>query len=237
VSRFVLVHGAFSGGWYWQPLVPELEARGHTVEAIDLPGHGEDRTPPEQVTLDAYGEAVAEVLRAGEPAVLVGHSMGGMVVTQAAAKARDRVDRLIYLTAFLPRDGQSLQMLASYPESDDAVQRNLVVEPPVGWLTPEGAAEALYSRCSAEQIAWAVPLGQPQPLAPLSDPVQLAGGIDEIDRYYVCCTEDNAISIALQRRMIADSPCKEVAEIVADHSPFLSATVELAGVLDRLARA
>jgi pimeloyl-ACP methyl ester carboxylesterase len=237
VSRFVLVHGAFSGSWYWQPLIPELEARGHTVEAIDLPGHGEDRTPPEKVTLDAYGEAVAEALRAGEPAVLVGHSMGGMVVTQAAAKARDHVDRLIYLTAFLPRDGQSLQMLASYPESDDAVQRNLVVEPPVAWLTPEGAAEALYSRCSAEQIAWAVPLGQPQPLAPLNDPVQLAGGIDEIDRYYVCCTEDNAISIALQRRMIADSPCKEVVEIVADHSPFLSATVELAGALDRLARA
>ncbi len=236
MSRFVLVHGAFSGSWYWQPLVPELQARGHTVEAIDLPGHGEDRTPPEAVTLEAYGEAVAELLRAGEPAVLVGHSMGGMVVTQAAAKARDHVDRLIYLTAFLPRDGQSLQELAGYPESDDAVQRNLVVEPPVGWLTAEATAEALYSRCSAEQIAWAVPLGQPQPLAPLGDAVELAGGIDEIDRYYVCCTEDKAISIALQRRMIADSPCNEVVEIVADHSPFLSATVELAGVLDRLAR-
>ena len=237
MSRFLLVHGAFSGRWYWEPLVPELEARGHAVETIDLPGHGEDKTPAEEITLDAYGERVAAALRDGEPAVLVGHSMGGMVVTQAAAKAREYVDRLIYVTAFLPRDGQSLQSLASSAEADDAVQRNMVVEPPVAWLTPEGTAEALYSRCSAEQIAWAVPLGQPQPLAPLAEPVQLDGGIDEIDRYYVCCTEDQAISIALQRRMLAESPCKDVVEIVADHSPFLSATVELADALDRFARA
>lgn len=237
MSRFLLVHGAFSGSWYWQPLVAPLQARGHAVETIDLPGHGEDRTPAEEVTLDAYAQAVATALAAGEPAVLVGHSMGGMVVTAAAAKAREHVERLIYLTAFLPREGQSLQMLASYAESDDAVQRNMVVEPPVAWLTPEGAAEALYSRCSAEQIAWAVPLNQPQPLAPMGEPVQLGGGIDEIDRYYVSCTEDRAISPALQRRMVADSPCKEFVEIVADHSPFLSATAELADVLDRLARA
>ena len=77
---------AFSGGWYWQPLVPELEARGHTVEAIDLPGHGEDRTPPERARLDTYCELIAEALRAGEAAVLVGHSTGGIVVTQAAAR-------------------------------------------------------------------------------------------------------------------------------------------------------
>jgi len=237
MSRFVLVHGAFSGSWYWNPVVSELEARGHTVEAIDLPGHGSDQTPPEEVTLGSYAEAVAAVLRAGEPAVLVGHSMGGMVVTQAAAKARAHVERLIYVTAFLPRDGESLQSLATSAEADDAVQRNMIVEPPVARISDEGAAEAFYSRCSEEQIAWALPLGQPQPLAPLGDPVRLDGGIDEIDRYYVRCTEDRAISIALQRRMSTDSPCKAVVEIVADHSPFFSATTELVEALDRFARA
>ena len=169
--------------------------------------------------------------------MLVGHSMGGIVVTQAAAKARSHVERLIYVTAFLPRDGESLQSLATSEEADDAVQRNMVVEPPVARISDEGAAEAFYSRCSQEQIAWALPLGQPQPLAPLGEPVRLDGGIDEIDRYYIRCTEDRAISIALQRQMSTDSPCREVVEIVADHSPFLSAGAELVDALDRFARA
>jgi pimeloyl-ACP methyl ester carboxylesterase len=238
VSRFLLVHGAFSGRWYWEPLTEELEARGHTVEAIDLPGHGQDPTPVERVTLDAYAERVAQALRAGDPAVLVGHSMGGMVVTQAAAKARDRVDRLIYLTAFLPRDGQSLIALTELPEGhSDGVQANLVVEPPVASLPPQAQADVLYSGCSPEQVAWAVAQGQPQALAPLGDPVELGGGIDEIDRYYVHCTEDRAIPIALQRRMSTESPCRDAAELATGHSPFLSMTGELAAILDRFARA
>jgi pimeloyl-ACP methyl ester carboxylesterase len=84
--RIVLVHGAFGGAWCWEPVLPGLRAAGHTVEAIDLPGHGEDKTPVAEVTLDAYADRVCGVLAAGPPAVLVGHSMGGVVVTQAAAR-------------------------------------------------------------------------------------------------------------------------------------------------------
>ncbi|HVW18182.1 MAG TPA: alpha/beta fold hydrolase [Solirubrobacteraceae bacterium] len=238
MSRFLLVHGAFSGKWYWERFAPELEARGHAVEAIDLPGHGEDRTPPEEVTLDAYGERVAQALRAGEPAVLVGHSMGGMAITQGAAKAPESVDRLVYVTAFLPRDGDSLQALTRLPEgADDGVQANLVVEPPVASLRPAALAEVLYGRCTAEQVEWAVARNQPQPLAPFADPVRIGGALDDVDRYYVRCTEDRAIPIALQRRMSTDTPCREVVEIETDHSPFLSATSELADALDRFARA
>ncbi len=238
MARFLLVHGAFSGKWYWEPLIPELEAWGHTVEAIDLPGHGNDTTPVEQVTLAAYAERVAQALRDGDPAVLVGHSMGGIPVTQAAAKARDHVARLIYITAFLPRDGQSLMSLTALPEAEgDGVQANVVVEPPLVMLPAEAQANVLYSDCSTEPIAWAVPQGQPQALAPLGEPVALDGGIDEIDCYYVCCTEDRALPIALQRRMSTETPCREVVELACGHSPFFSATTELAAILDRFARA
>jgi pimeloyl-ACP methyl ester carboxylesterase len=238
VARFLLVHGAFSGKWYWEPLIPELEARGHTVEAIDLPGHGEDRTPIEHVTLEAYAERVTQALRADGPAILVGHSMGGIPVTQAAAKARDHVDRLIYITAFLPRDGQSLMSLAALPEGQgDGVQANLVIEPPIATLPPQAQADVLYSGCSPEQIAWAVPHGQPQALAPLGEPVALDGGIDDIDCYYVLCTEDRAIPIALQRLMSTETPCREVVELACGHSPFFSATTEVAAILDGFARA
>jgi pimeloyl-ACP methyl ester carboxylesterase len=238
MSRFVLVHGAFCGAWCWEPLVAELEGLGHSVEAIDLPGHGEDTTPIDQVTLDLYAERVAETLAAGEPAVLVGHSMGGVVITQTAARAREHVDRLVYCCAFLPRDGESLKSLADKPEgAADLVQANLVLAPPVATLAPEAAREAFYELCTAEQAEWGLEHRQPQPIAPFVTPVDLDGGVDEIDRYYVLCTEDKAILPALQRRMSTESPCVEVAELESDHSPFLCRTNELAAILDRFANA
>ncbi|HWB21511.1 MAG TPA: alpha/beta fold hydrolase [Gaiellaceae bacterium] len=238
MSRFVLVHGAFCGAWCWEPLVGELEALGHSVDAIDLPGHGEDTTPLDEVTLDLYAERVAETLAAGEPAVLVGHSMGGVVITQTAARAREHVDRLVYCCAFLPRDGESLKSLADKPEgAADLVQANLVLAPPVATLSPEAAREAFYELCTPEQAQWGLDHRQPQPIAPFMTPVDLDGGVDEIDRYYVLCTEDKAIPPPLQRRMSTESPCVEVAELEADHSPFLSKTSELAAILDRFANA
>jgi pimeloyl-ACP methyl ester carboxylesterase len=164
--------------------------------------------------------------------------MGGVVITQGAAKAREHVDRLVYCCAFLPRDGESLKSLADKPEgAADLVQKNMILAPPVATLPPEAAREAFYELCTTEQADWGLEHRQPQPIAPFVTPVDLAGGIDEIDRYYVLCTKDKAIPPALQRRMTAESPCVEVAELEADHSPFLSKTSELAAILDRFAAA
>ena len=85
MARFVLVHGAFGGAWCWQPVVGALEAAGHTADALDLPGGGDDRTPVEEITLEACADRVRETLGSRpEDAVLVAHSMGGVVATQAA---------------------------------------------------------------------------------------------------------------------------------------------------------
>ncbi len=80
MATYVLVHGAFHGAWCWTKLTPELEARGHRAVAFDLPGGGEDKTPIEQVTLDAYVERVVEtVAQESERVILVGHSLGGII--------------------------------------------------------------------------------------------------------------------------------------------------------------
>src|SRR6201990_523636 len=115
MARIVLVHGAFGGAWSWEPVIPGLEEAGHTVQAIDLPGSGEDHTPVAGVTLDGYTERVWQALASGPPAVLVGHSMGGVVVTQAAARTPEQVERLVYVAAFAPADGQSLLDPTSLP--------------------------------------------------------------------------------------------------------------------------
>jgi pimeloyl-ACP methyl ester carboxylesterase len=235
VARFVLVHGAFHGAWCWEFVVPRLESQGHSVVAIDLPGCGADETPAEEVTLASCSERVADTLRAGEPAVLVGHSMGGVVVTQAAALARESIDRLVYVCAFLPREGESLQSLAGTPEgAGDLIQAHMVIEPPVAILPPEGARLACYGTCSPQRADWAIERIGPQPLAPMGTPVSLAGE-DGLDRHYVLTTQDRALPPALQRKMSHDTPCREIAELGCDHSPFLSATDELVALLHRFA--
>ena len=70
----------------------------------------------------------------------------------------------------------------------------------------------------------------------MTTPVVLGGALDPIDRRYVLTTQDKAIPPALQRKMSHDNPCREIAEISSDHSPFLSATGELAALLHRFAR-
>jgi pimeloyl-ACP methyl ester carboxylesterase len=240
MARFVLVHGAFHGAWCWEPLVAELSGTyGHAVTTFDLPGHGDDQTPVAEVTLDAYAQRICDALaEEPEPAVLVGHSMGGVAVTQAAARCPERIARLIYVAAFLPGDGQSLVDLTKLPEgAGDMVQENMVVEgePPVATMPAEAAREAFYGRCSPQQAAWAVEKLRPQPLAPFVTPVELEGQHEGRPRAYVVSTDDRAVPTALQRRFVADNPDLDAVELEADHSPFLSATTELATALDRFA--
>ncbi len=113
MTTFALIHGAAHGGWCWDKVVPLLQAEGHSVEAPDLPGHGKDKTPISQVTLQAYTDRVCQVLDAQpEPVVLVGHSMGGVVIAQATESRPDKIRTLVYLTAVLAPSGvSSLQLL------------------------------------------------------------------------------------------------------------------------------
>lgn len=240
MARFVLVHGAFSGAWCWEPVAEELRSRGHTAVAIDLPGSGEDQTPVEEVTLDAYAKRICSALgETDERAVLVGHSMGGVAITQAAGHCPGRIALLVYVAAFMPREGQSLMDLTQLPEGEgDQVQANLVVEgdPPVATLPERARRDALYKSCDDEQAAWAAARMRPQPVAPFTTPVSIGDPrAHALRRAYVICNQDRAIPPALQRRMVSETPCDAVIELDTDHSPWLSATSELVATLDRLA--
>jgi pimeloyl-ACP methyl ester carboxylesterase len=110
MATFVLVHGAFHGGWCWYKIVPLLEAKGHRVLAPDLPGLGDDHTPLADLSLAAWTDSVAAKLHVlGTPVILVGHSRGGIVISEVAERVPEHVSALVYLTAFLVSDGESLQ--------------------------------------------------------------------------------------------------------------------------------
>jgi pimeloyl-ACP methyl ester carboxylesterase len=228
MARFVLVHGAFAGGWIWGPLGERLEAAGHSVEAPDL--------PLDEVALEAQVRRLAGVLdERPEPAIVVASSMGGVVATQVAARAPDRFARLVYSAAFVPQDGQSLIDLTRLPEGrDDQTQANLVVEgdPPMAWVPDEITRRTAFACCSDEVAAWALERRRPQAVAPFGEPVDLTGfRFDTIPSTYVLCKRDQSIPPALQRRMLTAAGCTDVVELDTDHVPQLSATAELAELL------
>ena len=107
MSTYLLVHGAWHGAWCWQRVTPRLQAQGHTVLSPDLPGSGEDKTPIQDVTLKAYADRICAVIDGvPEPVVLVGHSLGGMTITQSAEYRPDKIKVLVYVCAFLLRNGE-----------------------------------------------------------------------------------------------------------------------------------
>jgi pimeloyl-ACP methyl ester carboxylesterase len=244
MARFVLVHGAMGNASVWPPsFIAGLEAKGHTVEAFDLPAQGADPTPKEDVTLQMYADRTVQQLRSRpEPAVLVGHSMGGMVVTQAAddfVAAGGELAQVVYLTAFLPRNGQSLLDLAGSPENaGDQVQANLTVsgEPPIGVFDVEAAPQALFNTTSAEVLA-TLPATymESQPIIPFTNPVTITDD-RPLTRRFIFALQDLAIRPAMQRKMAAATAVVETVEIDADHMVFSSAPTELIEVLDRFAR-
>jgi pimeloyl-ACP methyl ester carboxylesterase len=239
VTRFLFVHGAFHGAWCWEGTVAALRARGHEAEAVDLPGSGDDRTPVAEVTLERYAERVCEALQASaEPAVLVGHSMGGVAITQAAARCPEAISALVYVAAFLPGNGQSLVDLTQLPEgAGDGVQANMVVDgdPPVAVMPEQAAREVFFGECDEEVAARALPQVGPQPLLPFLTPVDLPDGGLSVPCSYVLTGRDRAIPPSLQRRMAKEGGATVLIELDSDHSPFLSRPDELVAVLVRAA--
>jgi len=231
MSTFVLIHGAAHGGWCWYKVVTALEKHGHTALAPDLPGHGKDKTPIADVTLQRYVDSVCALLDAQrEPVILVGHSMGGRIITQVAEERPEHIKCLAYLTAAIPQNGESLTNNPD-PDRESASLANMVVSPDQqSFIFRESVLkEIFYADCTEEDIVLAKLLLVPQPMAPVTTPVRTsAARWGRTPRIYIECLQDRAITPAHQKRLYTASPCQKVISMNTSHSPFFSAPGELA---------
>jgi pimeloyl-ACP methyl ester carboxylesterase len=238
MSTFVLIHGAWHGAWCWRKVSSRLEKLGHRVIAPDLPGLGDDRTPVERVSLRMWTRHVCNILDAeSQPVILVGHSRGGIVISEVAEQRPDRIHALVYLTAFLARDGECLFDLAQQDMSS-LVAGNMVMSPDKlhSTMREESLRETFYGLCPDEDVELARRLLRPEPTAPLATPVRVTPeNFGRVPRIYLQCSRDRAIPPALQKQMYSASPCREVHTLDTDHSPFFSAPDELTAHLHKLA--
>jgi pimeloyl-ACP methyl ester carboxylesterase len=215
----VLVHGAWHGAWCWEQVLPLLDAASVPVIAVDLP-----TVSHPSATMHDDADYVRGALDAitGE-VVLVGHSYGGVVISQAGV--HPNVAHLVYLAAFALEAGESASQNALEGGADrgdlaDAIE---VAELPTGetvlTIKPEGAVAAFYHDCTPAVASAAVERLRPQPLASLAGTVNAAAW-HEKPATYVVCTEDHAVPVALQRSIAARIPT--TIDWPTSHSPFAS---------------
>lgn len=230
MSTFLLVHGAWHGAWCWYKVVPRLEKLGHRVIAPDLPSLGCDKTPVNRVSLPLWREFICRIVdEQPEPVVLVGHSRGGIVISEVAEHRPDKIRKLVYLSAFMPRNGESLFELAA-KAVDSQVPPAMVMsaDSTSSTVRADVIRSAFFGECSDEDFALARACLQPEPTLPLATKVQLTeANYHRVPRVYIGCSLDRAVTPPFQKLMCDALPCERVLSIATDHSPFFSRPDEL----------
>jgi pimeloyl-ACP methyl ester carboxylesterase len=222
---YVLVHGAFMGAWGWDSVAKGLEAKGAKVSVVELPAHGADMTPVSGATLDAYISKVsAAVDAAGDSVVLVGHSMGGIVISGVAEQKASKIDKLVYVAAFVPKDGDSLVSLAS-TDMASHLGKSVTLDMMTGLakLPTDQLQDIFCADCTADEAASLVSHYRDEPIAPLATPVHVtAASFGAVPKYYFYTKLDNAVTYPSQQSMTAGVTFAKTFTFDTGHSPFLS---------------
>jgi len=239
LAKFVLVHGSWHGGWCWERLVPLLAARGHDAIAPDLAGMGADKTPLSEVDLARWADDVVALIESEpEPVVLVGHSRGGIVISEVAERVPQKLRKLVYLAAWLVPDGATL-LEAAGEVGRDASATLLVMsaDGTSSTIVPEAIGPVFYNTTPKDLLEHATGMLVSEPMSVFVTPLRLtAERFGRVPRAYIETVYDNAVPLALQRAMQAALPCNPVVTLDTDHSPFYSAPGALADALDYIAR-
>lgn len=237
-KEYVLVHGAAHGAWCWDAMATRLAAKGHRVVTLDLPGHGRRAAEARRVSIAAYGDAVAQAMaREGvSRGILVGHSMGGIVISKAAELVPQRIAHLVYLAAVALRNGESLA------DVQGPVARALLTGMAAGrgdgtFLFPAEMAWARWmGDVRRDQPAFGAALGSltPQALRAFVEPAPLPRFWSlGTPRTYVRCLRDAAVTLDRAAMFAARLGVTPV-DMDTAHDPMLSAPDELARILDRI---
>lgn len=239
MATFVMIHGAWHGGWCFDPLRARIEAAGHEMVAPDLPGMGGDEATLAAVTLDQWAEfAIAHCRAASGPAILCGHSRGGLVLSRAAELDPGAMAMLVYICAMLVPDGVSrAEFQRDQVPNPDFAGIIMPTAGGAGTVIDTAGAPAVFAQLSPpDAVAEAMARLAAEPNAPrLTRMAVTPERFGSVPRHYVECLHDRTIPIADQRRMIALQPCASVQTLAADHSPFLSAPDALGDALISLA--
>lgn len=234
MATFLVAHGAWSAGWAWKKMRPRLRERGHELWTPTYTGLGERiHLASNDVRLDTHIEDVLKVLEYEDlrDVILLGHSYGGMVATGVADRAPDRISQVIYLDAFVPRNGQAVFDLMVPDDRIGLIEAARKTSDPMR-LAPR----AMPPDTSAADLAWANPRRAPQPIAAFEQPIRLTGAVEQLRRTYIYCTKSRPGDVFRQfaERAKSENGWK-YREIDASHNPHITVPDVLATMLHEIA--
>ena len=236
MARFLFLHGSWHGAWCWHKVLPHIRSAGHAASAVDLPGRGRSPARPAFVSLARAVDGVCAQLSAEEQTTVVVHSRSGIVASMLAERAPECIARTIYLASFMLPSGK--RVLDYLPDKSSSLTPHVAVNR-LGlsdWLKPEAYREGLYADCSEADVALASALLVPEPSRPALTRLKLSDArYGRVKRAYIRLLQDRAVSLALQDRLLNETPVERVESIDASHSAYFSKPEQLAATVLKLA--
>ena len=231
-ATFLVCHGAWSAGWAWKKMHPLMTAAGHRLVTPTYTGLGERaHLANPSIDLETHIQDILNVIHYEDlrDIVLVGHSYGGMVATGVADRARDRVAQLIYIDAFVPKDGERLLDLLN--ESERQRMRELA-KAGDGWRVPPNPTPP---DTPPEDIEWLNARRVDMPIRCFETPLKLHGGPLTLPRSYIYATRITpADTFGRFAARAKSEPGWRCHDFDASHSPAVSAPEKLMAVLQEI---
>jgi len=234
-----LVHGAFETSTVWTPVVAKLQADGYSVININLPGRPGAERPVGEVSLDLYKSTVlAAIAKAPGKVVLVGHSFGGVTISNVAEATPDKIKTLVYVAAYVPQDGQSMIDMAKL-DAGSQVGPHLQILQDQGLASIEPAARGgLFANDAnlgvQDAVAQAI---NDEPLAPLATPVHVtAARFGAVDKVYIHTAQDKVVGPAFQNTMAQAAQITRTETLNTGHTPFITDVADLTTAIEKAAR-
>lgn len=232
---FVLIPGAWMGGWVWEPVAERLRDHGHTVHTPTLAGLGADDDHT-RARLHTHVDQITALLDDAQTAdvILVGHSYSGIVAGQVADQRPDRVAHTVFVQAFLPRDGRSL--IDDWSEDPDARQQETDDIAAAGgvWLPPL-AGLAAEPDLSPEQRQWLAERLVNHPGRTVTEPAVMTRPVEGFPATYIASAADGDEDLPPNIAALRNQPTWTVHRIRGGHWPMVSDPVSLTALLDAIA--
>ena len=239
-TPIVLVHGAWQGDYVWDQTKAALIADGYRVSVVKLPGHGNDNTPAHQVSLQAYVNEVKNAINEySESVILVGHSLGGAIITQTAAELPQKINKLVYVAGYIPESGKSVL--------DYSMQDTTSLLPPqirlsddqtqAGIADPEANLASIFCQDGTDaQKKFLLERYKAEPTIPMGTPLHyaLADYSSISKKYYIYTMADHAITYGFQQQMVAAAGISNTYIMNTGHSPFVSQPAELTNIIKEI---
>ena len=243
MATFVLVHGAWHGGWCWWKVEPLLRQSGGSVYAPSLTGMGERShlagyIDPAAINLDLHIKDVWELLESGglEEVILVGHAYAGMVITGVAEVCPQRLDHLVYVNGVVPRDGEAMvDQLDAVRGPDFTARVRAAIDNREEFLRPPSTVEEIRRRwgiTDPEDQSRVLPRLRPQSVASFAQPVRLGSSEAlEISRSFILSRESGFDPVAERVRQSDWG----LYQLDTGHDPMITKPREVAEILLRIA--